>query len=59
MVAATGNDRHLDQAHTIASGDVASDTVQTGIDSAGDALVIWSDWVNNEPHGVFAAVNRP
>jgi len=33
--------------------------MQVGIDSAGEAIVIWSDWVEHGEQGVFAAVDRP
>ena len=34
-------------------------TLATAIDGYGNAVVIWSEWTGNQPHGVFAAIHRP
>jgi hypothetical protein len=60
VVAAAGVDNRLEQPTTIAPGSqhVAAQTLATGIDGKGNAIVIWSEWINNEPHGLFAAIHR-
>ena len=59
VAAATGTGQRLSRPAVIAPSDVAAQTIKTGIDGAGNAIVIWNKWVDNEPHGVFAAVHHP
>jgi len=61
LAAAAGSGDRAGQPHVIAPTNVASQTLQAGIDDAGDAIVIWSEWPNNgfSEHGVFAATHSP
>lgn len=59
VAAATGTGQRLSRPAVIAANDVAAQTIKTGIDGAGNAIVIWNKWVDNEPRGVFAAVHHP
>ena len=59
VAAATGSGQRLSRPAVIAPSDVAAQTIKTGIDGAGNAIVIWNKWVDNEPRGVFAAVHHP
>jgi hypothetical protein len=58
VAAATGSGQRLSRPAVIAPSDVAAQTIKTGIDGAGNAIVIWNKWVGHEPRGVFAAVHH-
>jgi hypothetical protein len=61
LAAATGKDESLSAAQIVASGNVQSKTIQAGIDSSGDALVIWisSEGPSVKQTKVLAALHRP
>ncbi len=59
--AATGNNDSPSRAQIVASGNVEAKTIQTGVDSAGDALVIWisSETPSAKQAEVMTAVHHP
>jgi hypothetical protein len=59
LIAAVGSAAQLGRAQIAAPADVAADTIEAGIDGAGDAIVMWSDWIENGPKGVFVANYQP
>lgn len=59
--ATTGTGGPLARPRTIAPGrdHIAEATLATAIDHRGDAIVIWNEWANSQPHGVFASTYTP
>jgi hypothetical protein len=61
LAAATGKGDRLSRARIIASSNVDAETIQTGIDGAGNALVVWlsSETSNPKQKKILAAVYHP
>jgi hypothetical protein len=59
---ALGQDGQLGAPEAISSGDVSANSLTTGIDGAGNAIVIWNDFLQSSStsgsFGIFAAVHR-